>query len=154
MSAQKNDLKGMMAQLESKLEYYFVTKAPFALPDNVKEFIVKYGPWIMVVLLVMTVPGVLFMLGIGAVLTPFAALASPQASAQMMVGGVVSVVSLVLEAAAIPGLLKRKLSGWRLAYYATLVSAVYSIITFNVGGLIIGTLISLYILFQVKHKYS
>jgi hypothetical protein len=154
MSTQKNDLKGVLAQLESKLEYYLVTKAPFALPDNIKEFIVKYGPWIMVVLLVMAIPGILFILGIGAVLTPFAALAAPQASVQMMVGGVVSIASLILEAASIPGLLKRKMSGWRLAYYSSLVGSVYSLITFNVFGLLIGSLISFYILFQVKSKYS
>ena len=34
------------------LDYYLVTKAPFQLPMNIKEGIVKYGPWIAVVLYV------------------------------------------------------------------------------------------------------
>ncbi len=53
------------------LDFYLVRKAPFQLPDNVREWIVKFGPWIALVLLVLSLPPLLFVLGIGTVLMPF-----------------------------------------------------------------------------------
>jgi len=53
------------------LDFYFVKKAPVQLPDNAKEAIVKYGPWIAIVLLVLAVPPLLFVLGLGALVMPF-----------------------------------------------------------------------------------
>ena len=37
------------------LDFYLVKKAPFQLPDAAKEIIVKFGPWITVVLLILTI---------------------------------------------------------------------------------------------------
>jgi len=34
-----------------------VKKAPIQLPDNAKEWIVQYGPWLTLVILVLTLPG-------------------------------------------------------------------------------------------------
>lgn len=39
-------------------------------------------------------------------------------------------------------------------FYAVLVTAVYDLVTFSLGGLIIGTGISLYILYQIKSFYK
>ena len=36
------------------LDFYLVKKAPFQLPDGAKEWIVQFGPWITVVLLILT----------------------------------------------------------------------------------------------------
>ncbi len=63
-------------------------------------------------------------------------------------------VSLGLEAAALPGLFKRQRQGWMLLFYGVLVHGAYNLFSLNVGGLIIGTAISLYILMQVRSKYS
>lgn len=154
MATQKNDLKDMVAQLEEKLEYYLVTKAPFAIPDNIKEMIVKYGPWIVAILLVLAIPSLLFIFGVGSMMVPFATVVAPRASVMMLFGGLVSIVSMVLQAMAIPGLMKRKMSGWRLAFYSSLVSMVYNLLSLNLFGLVIGSLISFYVLFQIKSKYN
>ena len=53
------------------LDFYLVKKAPFQIPDAGRELIVRFGPWITVVLLILLLPTLLFVLGLGAVLIPF-----------------------------------------------------------------------------------
>jgi hypothetical protein len=55
---------------------------------------------------------------------------------------------------ALPGLFARKMSGWTLMFYAQIVSAVSSILAGSILGGLIGALISLYILFQVRVLYK
>ena len=55
---------------------------------------------------------------------------------------------------ALPGLFARKMSGWTLLFYEQLVGFVGSILSGSIIGGIIGTLIGLYILFQVRTKYT
>ena len=153
-TASSGDLKSGLGRLESTLEVYFVDKAPFQLPAGAKEFIVKYGPWITLILLILTLPALLLAFGLGALVARFAFLGGLQAGVSYGVGMIFSAVILVMEAFAIPGLLKRKLGGWRLMYWAALLGAVENLISFNLGGLIIGTLLSLYIIFQVKSYYK
>ena len=52
------------------LDFYLVKKAPFQIPDGGREWIVKFGPWITVVLLILTLPILLFALGLGAIFMP------------------------------------------------------------------------------------
>lgn len=148
------DVMSSLGGLEEKLKVYLVDKAPFQLPDGVKEFIVKWGPWITLVLLILTLPAILLAFGLGALVAPFAFLGGVQAGVGFGIGMIFSAAILVLEAIAIPGLLKRKLSAWRLMYWAALLGGVEAVISFNLGGLIIGTLLSLYILFQIKSYYK
>ena len=117
------------------LEPYFTEKAPFQLPNNIKEVLVRFAPWVAVLLFLISLPAVLFVLGVGSVLTPF-----------MMVPGytgfgmavVFLIAQMVLLALAIPGLFKRSRSAWNLMFYAEAVSAV----------------IGFYFLFQVRAKYT
>jgi hypothetical protein len=48
-----------------------VQKAPFQIPQGAREWIVKYGPWITVVLLVLSLPPLLVVPGVGTALVPF-----------------------------------------------------------------------------------
>ncbi len=148
------DFKSMMGQLEGTLETYLIDKAPFQLPEGAKEAIVKYGPWITLVLLVLALPAILFAFGLGTILAPFAFLGGIGSGVNFGVGLVFSAVVLVVEAIAIPGLFKRSMSAWRLMFYATLLGGVQNLISFNLGGLVIGTLVSLYILFQIRSYYK
>ena len=52
----KSDAKGVLSQLEAILDEYMVTKAPFALPQEVKEFIVKVSPYLVIIFAVMALP--------------------------------------------------------------------------------------------------
>jgi len=133
------------------LDFYLVQKAPFQIPAEGKEWIVKYGPWIMVVLMVLSLPALLFLLGIGTFLVPFGGVgyATGFGSAAVLL-----IVQLGLSVAALPGLFARKMSGWNLLFYARIVSFVASLLMGAIIGALLGALISLYILFQVRSLYK
>jgi hypothetical protein len=133
------------------LEYYLVTKAPFQIPDNAKEWIVKYGPWITVVLLALALPGLLIIFGIGAALTPFAGYAY---GTGFGLAAIVLIVQLGLELAALPGLFARKMMGWTLLFYSQIISLVYGLLNGNIFGALISALVGFYLLFQIRSKYS
>ena len=133
------------------LDFYLVQKAPFQIPEAGREWIVKFGPWITVVLLILTLPILLVALGIGAVLSPFGGVTHVAGFGVMTI---VIIIEIGLMIAALPGLFARKMAGWTLLFYSQLVGIVYNVLTGNiVGGLLFG-LIGLYILFQVRTKYQ
>jgi len=132
------------------LDFYLVKKAPFQIPDAGREWIVKFGPWITVALLILTLPILLVALGIGAVFMPFGGVGYATGFGVLTL---VVIVEIGLMIAALPGLFARKMSGWTLLFYSQLVSIVYNVLSGNiVGGLVFG-LIGLYILFQVRPLY-
>ncbi len=132
------------------LDYYLVQKAPFQIPDAGREWIVKYGPWIAVVLLVLMLPAVLFILGLGTMLVPFG---GPRYAVGFGYYSLLLLVTFALTIAALPGLFARKKSGWTLVFYAQLVSLAGSILGGDVLSGIVGALIGLYILFQIRTLY-
>ena len=132
------------------LDFYLVKNAPFQIPDGGREWIVKFGPWITVVLLILTLPWLLVALGIGTILIPFGGFGYATGFGLLTIA-VIAQIGLMI--AALPGLFARKMSGWRLLFYAQLVSILCSLLSGSVvGGLLFG-LISLYILFQVRLLY-
>lgn len=147
------DFKSYLSQLEGLLETYLVKKAP-ALPTNIKEAVVNFAPWVTLVLMILTIPLVLAIFGLGAILAPFSFLGGVHVGVNYFVSFALSAVSLVMEALAIPGLFKKSQGGWKMVYYATLVGVLQNVINFNLGGLIIGSLLGLYLLFQVKSYYK
>jgi hypothetical protein len=133
------------------LDFYLVKKAPIQIPDNAKEWIVKYGPWITIVILVLTLPLLLAVLGIGTVLMPFAGIGYATGFGFVAIG---LLIEIGLTVMALPGLFARKMSGWTLLLYARLVSVVANILSGAVVSALLVGLISLYILFQVRALYK
>ena len=152
-----SDYKSAFNQLETVFDEYLGQKAPL-LPDNIKEVIVSIAPYLSIICIVISLPAILAILGIGAMLGPFSTLmgASYMMSYGIMyyIGVAAIIVSAVLNGLAINGLFKHSLSAWRLMYYSSLISFVASVLQGSVLGAFIGGLISLYILFQVKSKYK
>lgn len=140
-------------QFIKTLDNIFVKKAP-ALPESAKEWIVKFGPWITLVIVVLLLPVVIGAFGVSLFFAPIAAAVRPELTAFFWLGWLFAAVSLALEIFALPGLFNRKKQGWTLLLYATLLNAVYNIVNFNLFGLIIGTGLSLYILMQIRSKYA
>jgi hypothetical protein len=64
------------------------------------------------------------------------------------------VVVIVLAAMAVPGLFKREEKAWRFLFYASLVNVVSGFFGGDWVGMIIGALLSWYVLFQVKEYYK
>jgi hypothetical protein len=102
------------------------------------------------VLLVLMLPPLLLALGLGALILPFAAAAAPGIGISLI--GVI--VEIGLTIAALPGLFARKMSGWNMLFYAQIVGLVVSLLSLSIVSGLIGALISLYILFQVRTKYT
>jgi hypothetical protein len=134
------------------LDFYLVKKAPFQIPDAGREFIVKFGPWLILVLLVLTLPFILFLLGVGTALMPFGGM---DYAAGWGISTILILAQIVLRAAALPGLFARKMAGWKLLFYSVLVGFLSSLMTiFGIIPGLIGLVIWLYILFQIRSKYS
>lgn len=140
-------------KLDTLLTEYLIKKAP-ALPVGVKEFFVKFGPWISLVLGILMLPLILAAFGLGALFTPVAMMGGARFGAGYMLSMLVAAVQMVLQFAAIPGLLKRQMKGWNIAYYGTLVGGLYSLVSFNIIGFIVGTGLGLYFLYQIKSYYK
>jgi hypothetical protein len=153
-------LYGGLKSLEKLLDEYMIKKAPFTLPREVKEFIVKISPYLIIVLVIMALPIIFAAVGVSVLLAPFAMMG--------MTGGygfswgfgsiislVVTIFALVMELMAVSGLFKRTKGAWRLVFYASIVGLIGSILSVHgiIGG-IIGAIIGWYILFQVKELYK
>jgi hypothetical protein len=156
---EKSDVKGVLSQLEAILDEYMVTKAPFALPQEVKEFLVNVSPYLIIIFVVMALPIIFAALGLTAILTPFAMMGGYRYGFDWgfgaIIGLAISVISIIIEIMAVPGLFKRTKGAWRLLFYASIVSLIGSIL--SVSGIIsglIGTIIGWYLLFQVKELYK
>ncbi|HVE80632.1 MAG TPA: chromate transporter [Candidatus Dormibacteraeota bacterium] len=137
-----------------KMEYYFVTKAPFQIPKGAKDWIVKYAPWINIVILVLLAPAILVALGLGAAVLPFSGLGGATAAAGLGAALIALIVQVVLMIAALPGLFARKMSGWNLVFYSDIVNLVYSIMNGQIVSGLVSAVIGLYILFQIRSYYK
>jgi hypothetical protein len=133
------------------LDFYLVKKAPIQLPDNAKEWIVQYAPWITVVILVLTLPLLMAALGIGTLLMPFAGVRYATGFGFTALG---LVIEIGLTLMALPGLFARKMSGWTLLFYARLVSLAANLLAGAVVSALLVALISLYVLFQIRPLYK
>jgi hypothetical protein len=133
------------------LDYYLVQKAPFQIPDAGRELIAKFGPWIAVVLMVITLPAVLFIFGIGTFFLPFG---GPAYVTGFGFAALFLIAHFALMIMALPGLFARKKQGWTFAFYGQLLSIVYSLLSGSIVGALIGGLIGLYILFQIRTLYT
>lgn len=150
----KQEVLGLIAQLEAFLDEYMVKKAPFQIPMGGKEFLAKVAPYLVIIGVVIAVPALLTAFGLSAMFAPMAMMGGYKLGMLAWVGIVFSIGAMLLEAFAIPGLFKRTHKAWRLVFYATLVSLVGSLISLNLVGGIIGAIIGWYILFQVKELYK
>ena len=133
-----------MEKITQMFEDLLVKKAP-ALPKNVKDFLVQYAYIFNIIGIVMMIPAIFALLGLNAVINVFVK--------SSMVGIVFLIIEMLLRLKALPGLKNRKIDGWNMLYYAALVQAVYSLTNYDIGGFVIGTLLSLYFIFQVKSYY-
>jgi hypothetical protein len=156
-----SEQSGGLANLEAKLNMYFVEKAPFQLPDNVKEILVKIAPWLALIVFVITLPSFLVIFGIGSYFSTFNTYFGGY-STMFYVSSVFLGIQLVILGISIPGLFGRKRSAWNLLYYSQLVSILAGIFSWlnwpsHIGSLIgtaIGALIGLYLIFQIRTYYT
>jgi hypothetical protein len=151
----EKSFKQYKTEAEKTLELYLVKKAP-ALPKDVKEFIVKVAPYLVILGVVLAIPAILALFGLGAFLSvmPFGAFGVAKFGIVFMLGMAFLMASVILELLAFPGLKDRKKQGWDYIFYSVILSAVHSLLTGSLVGLVVGTAISLYVVFQVREYYK
>src|SRR3989344_3944063 len=107
--------KNPLAQLEETLNEYFGKKAP-ALPQNIKEIIVKIAPYLVIISLIFTIPAILVLFGLGSlatVLSPMGGANSAAGVPAMWIGIVLLIPVAILEIMAVPGLFSKMATGIR-----------------------------------------
>jgi len=152
-SQQPPPASDFMQKMENFFNTYLHQKIPFHLPPQAKEWIVKYGPWITLILMLIALPVILGGLSLTVAFAPAAAMYGGYRGG-FILEGLFSLAAFVLEAAALPGLFKRSIHGWRMVYYAVLVNAVGQLLSLNIIGLIIGVAVSMYFLFEIRELYK
>jgi len=148
--------KNILKQFEDLLDEYMVKKAPFALPKEAKEFIVKVSPYLTIIFAILTLPIIFWALRISTFLSPLAAALGVNVwGFGTIVSLATAVITIILYLMAVQGLFNRTKSSWRLVFYASIVSLIGNILSTNgIIGTIIGVIIGWYILFQVKDMYK
>ncbi|KKU46849.1 MAG: hypothetical protein UX62_C0005G0009 [Microgenomates group bacterium GW2011_GWA2_46_7] len=153
MTPSQPTITSYLNKSESELEKIFVGKVP-ALPENVKDILVKVAPYLALFSMLMLAPLILAAFGLGAAFLPFSYLGGLHMGFSYTLGLVFSLGQLLLELLAIPGLFKRQVKAWQLMFYSSLIYLVGQLVSFNLGSVVIGGAISFYFLFQVKSKYT
>lgn len=144
-------MKQYSDQLDKVLSVYLVQKAP-ALPKEIKDLLVKLAPFFAILAVVFGLPAILAVFGLGAIMTPFALVAGARTGIYW-VFWLVGLIQIVLAGMSIKPLFERTGHGWRLMYYSQILSVVASLGNFNLGSLVF-TVLSLYLLYQVKSSYK
>ena len=133
--------------LEKELLPLFTSKAPFQLPTEWKDFIVKVSPYIMLLLIPLTV------LAIG--LTAFASILTTISSRPLWgLATIATFAGLICSLLSIKGLFDRKREGWVWSYYAFMLFLVSDLLHFDFIDAIFTFLISGYFLFQIREYYK
>ncbi|WP_025763899.1 hypothetical protein [Dyadobacter tibetensis] len=137
---------------EKELQDIFLQKFP-AFPDNVKEGLVKYGPYVMLFFAILGLLGLLTAFGIGGM--ALGMVGTPYGTGFIFYVAIISgIITSVMYLMAFSPLKARKRAGWNLLYYALLIGLVASLLQFNVFGFIVGGLIGFWVLFQIREKYA
>ena len=151
----KKETLSFVGKVEAWLNEYMVTKAPFQIPMGGKEFLVLVAPYLVIIGVVLFALSIPALLGIGAMMGGMGLVGGYAGwGFAALISLIAGVITMALEAWAVPGLFKRTQAAWRLVFYATLVSFAGSVLSMNLIGAVIGGIIGWYILFQVKELYK
>ncbi len=161
--------------LEKQLDEVFVKKAPFQLPEDIKKWIVTYLPYINLFIGVLSLVAAYNVYHWATAVSRIVDYANEFARAYgvdsyagdsrltLMVW--LSIGLLVAQGALWVGSFSavkaKKKSGWNLLFYALIIGAVYGFVSlfgdYNAAGnfvsYIVGTVVGLYFLFQIRSHY-
>ncbi|HEX2186366.1 MAG TPA: hypothetical protein VHN78_12760, partial [Chloroflexota bacterium] len=127
-----------------------------AAPEGLLNGYVRWAPWVANVFGVLGVLGLLALFGIGAVLSPFLLLGGASGvatGAGLFLALILGIVTAALEVAGGYLMLKLRLTGWWLLAAGLVVSALNSLFSMSLFGLLITALIA-YIHLLVKPRYT
>lgn len=137
-------------QIVSSLED--VNKKLPALPPKAVDVLVSIAPWIALIFGILGVLSGLAGFGLLTAFSPVAMMGGVSGYGLGYVSAIILLASSVLMLVAFPGLKKRSGAGWNWLFWSEVVSIVGSLLTISIGS-VVGGLIGLYILFQMKPRY-
>lgn len=157
-SGQPKDVMQWVAEIDRVCEEYLVKKAPFSIPENWKDMLVKVIPYLNIVGIMLALLSLPVLLGAGALVTTLGVASGATLSPLSTIWGIASLafmlLGLVISILAAKGLFAKKASAWRLMFYYQLIGGVQNLISGNLVGMVVGLLIGLYVLYQLKSRYT
>lgn len=138
--------------LERELEPVFLGKFP-PFSESVKEFVVQYGPYFILILSILGLFGLLTAFGIGSVISGMGTV-STSFGISFYINILLGIFVLIMYLMAFTPLRARKRSGWNLLYYALLIGIVSNMIQLSIIGTLVSGVLGFWILFQIREKYS
>lgn len=142
-----------LPQVEKPLEDLFLHIITFELPKEAKEWIVKYSPYIALILGVLLLPVILGVFGLASFVGVWGSAIGVVGPWYWLTLGIAA-VEIVLYFMAYGYLVKKDKYGWALLWYSSALSLVSGV----VGGLNLGTLlgaaVGFYVLYQIKYLYK
>lgn len=147
-------LKRLSQVVQRWLYQYLVIKAPYQIPANVKEWIVVYVPWIDLILLVLLVPVLLTLLGVGTFLLPLSLAGGYHLTFGLLLILIILLLQLGLMVAALPGLLTRQLRSWEFLFYGLLLNIVYNLLQLELLSCFLVAAVGGYVLLQIRPYYK
>ena len=128
------------------------------LPKHILETLVTIVPWLA---LIGGVLGILSVFSAGvltSLLFPFALLAGPKVGMLLLIAVIVGLVASILDLLAYKPLLAKKKRGWTLLFYGAVLAILGGILSLAIGygsmfGMV-GNLVGLWLLFEVRAMYS
>ncbi|MEI7653085.1 MAG: hypothetical protein WCJ70_02295 [bacterium] len=170
---QNTSIRSLVTDIEALGDKYLVREAPFQLPTEIKDLIVKIayplavvGAVLMGVALIMLIPVMIAYMGISVLVMPFS---GPRMVGFDLIGLILAalnvyvlVLSIKWYYAALPGLKAHTRAGWEYVFYGSLLGVVSSLINshsimgifFSIGPALVSLIISMYLWFQVKDRYT
>ena len=142
--------RGLMVALDDLLG----NRAPIQIPGKIKFLMARFGHWLVIGLMLLTLPGQLMALGWSAGFIPFWILSGSGGSLKVAFSLATLLFLLVLLILALPGLQARKVIGWQLLMLANGVNLVYGLLAGGVIGPILGAAVGLYVLIQLRRYYT
>lgn len=152
LDTNENPIPGAPAILEKELEPFFLKTLP-PLPDNLKEGLVKYWPWVLLVLLVLSVPMLLALLGMSAALNSAMATSGMPGGTLYYVWIVIFLGSMGLTILGLMGLFKKTRQGWVFMYYAQWLTVISHILFLSIFGILM-SFVWIYFLYQIRSYYT
>jgi hypothetical protein len=165
----------MSQQLETKLNDVFTKSTP-QLPANSKKTLVEWSPWVALVVGVLSLWAAYALWGwahavtgltdyVNSLCAAYGGASCNTSSVDSMtlwvwLGLAVLIIEGVLYLLAFPGLRDRKKAGWDFLYWGALLNLIYAVISLftnyglgNFIGSLIGSILGLWLLFQVRSMY-
>lgn len=153
-------MDGLIKSLED------VNKKLPVLPVKAVDILVMIVPWLALIFgllgVLSAVAGLSAFIGLSFLALPMMGASAAVVGPMAMLSLALLAVSSVLELMAFSGLKKEKVVGWKWFFYSMLVgvvgTAVGIVVSVSVGGFpvwgIVWTLVSFYLLFQIKPRYK